>query len=898
MADPCPSEDELLAWAQGRLPSQRRRALELHIDTCDACAVLLATAARDPTVAPPRAPAVDTPLPSRFDRYRIESRLGRGGMGVVYAAFDERLGRRVALKVLRGDRSLDVELLRAEARALAALQHPHVVTVYEVGRLPGGGDVYIAMELVEGADLRRVFARGRADQDEILDLFVQAGRGLAAAHSALLVHRDFKPDNVLVGADGRVRVTDFGLACTHASSTADASGSLSSATTDHVAGTPGYMAPEQLAGGPPDPRWDQFAFCVALWEALTGHRPPRREDVRRTIGALPRALRRVLLRGLADDPSARHPSMTVLLAELGRARRRPTWMLPIAAGATLAACVGIASGGADEPCRGAASTSWWVDGSRPVLADAFAALDSPIVAREGARAMAHLDRYAARSGDAAHAACVAARDEPRTTACLASTRARADELTALLVEDPARAVRGLDGLLRALPEPEACIATDTTDSAAMIETRDALVSARLLLEAGRYDDAVARTATIVEHARTLGDAEALASALAEHGMALVRAGAYADAIARSREAHELATTAGADLIAALAAYRIAFAELELERPESALEWIRHARAACDRIADPVRREETTLVVDGVHTSVLARLGRTDEARAIATRVLQATEARAGPDDPDLVVALGDVASVCFAQHDFDCAESHLVRALAIAESAWGEAHPRTTIVVNNLGHLDEQRERFPDAARWFARALRDSEAVLGADHPDVARAHYNVGVVSDRVHDYDAARRELGQALAGFVAALGEDHPVVAKTLHNLGAVALAEQEFAEAERLYARAQGIVERTLGASDHELTRSLLGRAEAAIGRGDGAAALALIDRASLIEREHGLPLDVESLFRLARAQRTNGDGDAARRTAKAALALTTDAEDASILREFIATTRAAKSSPPS
>jgi serine/threonine-protein kinase len=157
-------------------------------------------------------------MPSRFDRYRIESRLGRGGMGVVYAAVDERLDRRVALKVLRGDRSLDVELLRAEARALAALQHPNVVTVYEVGRLPSG-DVYIAMELVDGHDLRRVLSSGRLAREEILDLFVQAGRGLAAAHAALLVHRDFKPDNVLVGSDGRVRVTDFGLACTHTAST-------------------------------------------------------------------------------------------------------------------------------------------------------------------------------------------------------------------------------------------------------------------------------------------------------------------------------------------------------------------------------------------------------------------------------------------------------------------------------------------------------------------------------------------------------------------------------------------------------------------------------------------------------------------------------------------------------
>jgi tetratricopeptide (TPR) repeat protein len=424
----------------------------------------------------------------------------------------------------------------------------------------------------------------------------------------------------------------------------------------------------------------------------------------------------------------------------------------------------------------------------------------------------------------------------------------------------------------------------------MIEIRDALASARMLLESGRYDDAVARTVELVEHARDLGDDRALAWAIAEHGMALVRAGDWQRAIEVSREAHELATSAGVDEVAANAAYRIAFAHTELRRPSDALEWIRHARAACDRIEDPERRADTELVVDGVHTTVLLALGRTDEARTIAARALQQTEARIGPGDTDLVVALEDIAAVCMEEGDLACAEPHLVRALALAESAWGEEHPRTTIVVTNLGHLEELREDYPAASRWFARALRDSEAVLGPHHPDVAKAHYNVGVAGDRLRDYETARREFGVALALFRETLGEDHPVVAMTLHNLGAVALAEQDFGEAERLYARAQGIVERTLGASDPELTRSLLGRAEAAIGRTDGAAALAFIARAEVIEREQGTVPDVESLFRLARAQRANGDESAAHRTAEAALALA-NAGEAETLREFIAESRA-------
>ncbi len=884
MALECPSEDELLAWAHGRLPSQRRRELELHIDECGTCGALLATAAREPTIAPPVRVRVDPTLPARFDRYAIESRLGRGGMGVVYAARDERLGRRVALKVLRGDRALDVEVLRAEARALAALQHPNVVTVYEVGHLPAG-DVYIAMELVEGEDLRRVVARGELAVDETLDLFAQAGRGLAAAHAALLVHRDFKPDNVLVGADRRVRVTDFGLACVHGTSTADASASQSSGTTDRVAGTPAYMAPEQLAGGPPDPRWDQYAFCIALWEALTRHKPPRSAAARHRDVAIPGRIRRVLERGLADDPNARHPSMTALLDELRRARRTPTWALPLATGATLVLGVAVASAGGEERCAAAASTAWWTDGARTRLAHALADPPSATAGREGARALAHLDRWAERTGDATRAACIADADDPRTTACLASTRARVGELAGLLAEDPGLAVRGLDGLLRALPEPESC-GDDRGDSVAMIDTRDALASARLLLEAGRYDDAVARTGEIVAHARTLGDERALAAALSEQGMALVRAGAWQRSIDVSREAHEIATSVGADEIAANAAYRIAFAQTELHRPTEALEWIRHAHVACDRIDDPQRRADTRLVVDGVHTTVALALGRIDEARAIAVRTLHESEARVGADDPDLVVSLGDVAAVCMEERDFACAETHLGRALAIAESAWGEDHPRTMIVVTNLGHLEELRENHEASLAWFTRALRASEAVLGRHHPDVARAHYNVGVASDRLRDHETARREFGLALALFRETIADDHPVVAMTLHNLGAVALAQQDFGEAERLYTEAQGIVERTLGGSDPELVRSLLGRAEAAIGRGDGAVALAFIERADVIEREHGTVPDVESLFRLARAQRASGDEVGARETADAALALA-NADEAATLREFIA-----------
>ena len=271
----------------------------------------------------------------RFGRYVLERELGKGGMGVVWRARDPDLGRAVALKLVkhRGSHLATTRLVR-EAQAIARLQHPNVVAVHEVGTV--GDQVYVAMELVEGTSLRHWLARRRRDLREVLDVFVQAARGLVAAHDAGLVHRDFKPDNVLVGDDGRVRVVDFGLVRL-AGGADDAGGPPPSALAlggltlaGAVVGTPRYMAPEQLFREPVDERADQFAFCVTLYEAITRQRPfvaSNVEELTRAYlaeivqpmppwAAVPGWLERLLWRGLARDPARRWPSMRDVLAEL------------------------------------------------------------------------------------------------------------------------------------------------------------------------------------------------------------------------------------------------------------------------------------------------------------------------------------------------------------------------------------------------------------------------------------------------------------------------------------------------------------------------------------------------------------------------------------------------------
>jgi predicted Ser/Thr protein kinase len=296
-------------------------------------------------------------------KYRLDRVLGAGGMGVVWGAFDPDLERPVALKILR---AADVTVLRTrllrEARAMARLKHPNVVTVYEVGT--DRNRDYIAMELVDGASLERWLADA-PPRPEILAALLAAGRGLAAAHDAGLVHRDFKPHNVLRSAAGHVFVTDFGLARgtlddgsvvldAAPATAAIASGSaplLSHLTqTGVLVGTPAYMAPEQFAGRTPEPRSDQFAFCVTAWEALAGAHPFRggfaalrgsQDDARAQLGelqaivsagapaaGLPPKVRAVLARGLAADPEARWPDMYALLKALGEAtddRPRSRW---------------------------------------------------------------------------------------------------------------------------------------------------------------------------------------------------------------------------------------------------------------------------------------------------------------------------------------------------------------------------------------------------------------------------------------------------------------------------------------------------------------------------------------------------------------------------------------------
>lgn len=373
----CPDDNQLVSLIEGQLSEEAVAQLEAHLDRCRACQAMVDELAHvlHPATDSERAPAAHATI----GRYEVRDELGTGATGVVYRAYDPELRRQVAIKLLRPDLTDDDQLptararLLREARLLSSLSHPNVVPVYDVGST--GDEVFVAVELIVGRSLADWQQDDQPSWQAIVEVYAQVGRGLAAAHQAGLVHRDVKPANLMLGEDGRVRVTDFGLATAtggvkvalqHASRGEPTPLTPSGA----VVGTLAYMAPEQYVGRKVDARADQYAYCVSLGEALTGERPGpgataaelRKARNRRGRPALPDELLQLVARGLSAQADQRFPAMTDLVAQL------ETLTAPADAGpgetdasSSSAALTGPSTGGpVDPPARSSGAHWGWV----------------------------------------------------------------------------------------------------------------------------------------------------------------------------------------------------------------------------------------------------------------------------------------------------------------------------------------------------------------------------------------------------------------------------------------------------------------------------------------------------------------------------------------------------------
>ena len=415
-------------------------------------------AGRSETTQPERTSEPKLAIGEKVGRYELLGMVGEGGMSFVYLAHDPELDRDVALKLMRVRVGQEgARRLQREAQALAKLSHPNVVPVYDAGMV--AGQAFVAMEYVPGKTLR-TWLRGQRSWREVVEVMVAAGRGLAAAHERGLIHRDFKPDNVLIGDDGRVRVLDFGLARLagvldgsiapsrdSVPPSSPSSGSGLAATdvlitrADQLIGTPAYMAPEQVRRDTVDARTDIFAFGVTLYEALFGVRPfdtpkapvgTEAPTVTATIGdvghfsprpppgqtRVPRAVQRIVTRAIAYEPGERWPSVNDMLAALERdpyrAWRRAGFVtLGLAAAGTLALGVGLARApGKDramchggEARRGAA----WGAEARDSVRAAFAATGLPYASDAAGAVSRELDEYTSRVAQSSDDTCAATR---------------------------------------------------------------------------------------------------------------------------------------------------------------------------------------------------------------------------------------------------------------------------------------------------------------------------------------------------------------------------------------------------------------------------------------------------------------------------------------------------------
>jgi tetratricopeptide (TPR) repeat protein len=794
----CPDETALVGFLEGRLDRAAVAEVDAHLASCAACREVLAAVApavlaqgsqldemgatRAP-VAPAAPPTGVLPRGAAVGRYVILGLVGRGGMGDVYAAYDPELDRKIALKLLNdghsgsGSPSPSRGRLLKEAKSIARLTHPNVVVVHDAGTIDHR--VFIAMEFVEGQTLGAWLGGRPRTWSEVREIFLSAGRGLAAAHAARIVHRDFKPQNVMVANDGAVRVMDFGLA-SDSDDTEDhgpvkldhhqvvdfaSTTALALTRTGSLVGTPAYMAPEQFRGEAADARTDQFSFCVSLYEALCGERPFATDSLAVLMEAvvagrlrdssqrarLPAWLRKVLLRGLANKRDHRFPAMEDLLAALARdpARQRRRVMVGVGLAGLLLAGGALSQRALQRSdataCRnpGARLAEVWetpessAGASRPrrdAGRAAFLATGAPHAAALWDRTAAILDGYSKRWTAMYSEACEA-------------THVRGDQ-SAEVLDLRMDCLNHNRESLRAL--------TDLLATADTSLVGDAIDAANALPDVGRCAD-VAVLRAVVPPPRDPAVREQVESVRkrAAEARALADARRWkegrAKALSLSAEAERLGYEPLVAEVSALLGYCIGMtgdAKLGAEHYERAL-WAAEATRH-----DEVAAEASVMLVGFVGYN-LERLEEGERWARLAEAILE----RMGPGHERLQGWLAQNRGLTrMVAGQLTAAERDLRTAVTLKRKADGGDSPDVARSLDGLANVNARRGDFAAAVDLTDQARVIFEQSYGPEHILVGLGYSNRCEYLNGLGRYQEALDSCQRAMAILGPALGRDH--------------------------------------------------------------------------------------------------------------------------------------------
>jgi tetratricopeptide (TPR) repeat protein len=774
------------------------------------------------------------PLP-RIGPLVLHKLVGRGGMGVVFAAYDRRLRREVAVKLIALDRRPEAAGILDEARAIAAIDHENVVRVFSAGRCSIPGEehprVYIAMERVRGQTLRRWVTRHSPSHQAIIDAYCQAARGLGAAHRAGITHGDFKPDNAMIDEDGRVRAMDFGLAVRREPVTFADAVTTTSERIAEVAGTPGYMAPELYAGDRPDPRSDQWALCASLYEALVGVLPDRVPDERlqrrhETRAGLELRVAAVLWHGLGPDPRQRYPTMDALADALVSTRPRNRGIVVVGALALLGLGALALPGGATRCEDAARMASTWGDTQRAALRHAVA--DSgidPAISQPDA-IIGALDEYADELSRAMTAECAA--DEPGAheapavdlrRGCLERHRRSFAAIVDGLQDPSAHRLANVRAAIDRLPDPPQCLQAnelarwmprDPALAREVEHVRDDLAAAAVAAELGERGTApffaLRQRARALDHAPLVAEVEV---EMARHEKVM---GDPALAAGMLEHAHAIAVEHGMDALAASGAIERALLAVLVDGDvDSAKRWLRAAESAATA-ADDVTAEARLLDVE---YEIAIAENHLDLAVDLAHRSLERAETRCPDGCVDTIVALHELAQASWYLGRLGEALQHGDRARTLSIERLGALHeltlelaqlranvlaelgdnaeaatqleqliatrivtaaPASPLVVSTrfalASALSGLPERVRDAEHEYERVIADAERA-GNDH-FVGMATAALGSIYFRRGEHVRALEADRRAIEILQRVHGPEHPQIATLLNNHG-VHLAE---------------------------------------------------------------------------------------------------------------------------